>query len=107
MMDVVETFLIKLIFKKNIKGETKYLSQITKRFPEIVQKLNKTHYIIQNNGMGLFMILKLIDRFHPFIWIYAMNEFMEYQIPKQVKEVYECRKNLTENVIKELMNIKY
>ncbi len=103
----IKSFLIKLLFKDpNNKLDKIYLSSLCTRHSDVVTRLNKNYFILKNDGTGMFLIGKLIARYHPLIWIYSMSEFLEYQLPEKIKTLVEKRVYFTKTLEKELNAIK-
>lgn len=45
---------------------------------------NKAEFIIKNNSLGIFVIKKLIDRFHPWIKIFGQKQLLKPDFPGEL-----------------------
>ncbi|MHA2246284.1 MAG: hypothetical protein ACXADY_15075 [Candidatus Hodarchaeales archaeon] len=84
---LVEGYLIKVIFSEaNPEEEIKFLQSLSKK-TEHIKYLDENHLFVDNSIISLYIISKLINKYHPLIWIYELKEFLEFRIPKSVRDL--------------------
>ena len=105
------SILLQIKYIKN-KDKLKDLHYLLDQHSEIVEdydtsfiekdkderKIFSPWIIIKNNGQGLFLAKKIIEKFEPWVTMFALTAAHKNDIPKEILELYKWTKKNQENL---------
>jgi len=103
----VEGFLVRVTTRK--EDDRKFLYNLRRNHPDVFDKdlPATTIFIIKNTGLGLFVLDKVYERFHPFCSVQALVPFSRWMIPEKIKEVSKEWKEINQNLKARVREVKY
>jgi hypothetical protein len=71
--------LIKIIYK-DLQKDWGYMRTFYHRNREIMEKLGRNVFLFDLSEETRYLLIRLIKRFQPYIWIYELIEKMEFEL---------------------------